>query len=98
MAVFLPHNQQIRAIPGEAITEMYIKTDTTKPAWFEAIIKLIANRTGLTIHWDHSYREQNNCSDYIGMYSNSLDKVYRGVMLKGQGSEEELCITLHRIT
>ena len=78
--------------------EMYVKIDTTNSAWFEAIIKSIANRTGLTIHWDHSYREQNNCCKFIGIYSNSLGKVHRGIMLKGQERDEGLCISLHRIT
>ena len=77
--------------------EMYIKIDTTNPSWFEATIKSTADRNGLTIHWDRSYQERNTCSEYIGIYSNNLGKFYRGVMLKGQGCEEDLCITLHRI-
>jgi len=76
--------------------EMYIEIDNATLC-LKSVIKLIADRTGLAICPESSFRGKNTCDDYVGMYSNNEGKIYRGVLLKGQGGGEKICITLHRI-
>ena len=76
--------------------EMLIEIDNATLC-LKSAIKLIADRTGLSICIESSSQGKNTCEDYVGLYSNSEGKIYRGVLLKGQGCGEKIFITLHRI-